>query len=103
MNKNSRLKQSTINFNLKLFRNINLGFVKGRILMNIYNLFDKRNENNVWSDSGRAGVSRIIENALINESKYEEILRPNTVKDYYNHPEWYSNPREIQFGFEIVW
>ena len=103
MTKNSRLKQPTINFDLKLFKNIQYGNLKGRILMNIYNLFDLRNENIVWTDSGRSGSSPTIEDALLNEAQYEEILRPNTVSDYFNHPEWYSNPREIQFGLELSW
>ena len=103
MTTNSRLKQATINFDIKLYHNVQIGDLKGRVLMNIFNLFDYRNENHVWTDSGRSGTSTIIDNALLNESQFEEVLRPNTVADYLNHPEWYSDPRQIQFGLEFSW
>ena len=67
------------------------------------NLIDRRNENHVWTDSGRSGTSTTIDNALLNESQFEEVLRPNTVAEYLNHPEWYSDPRQIQFGLELSW
>ena len=103
MTTNSRLKQPTMNFDVKLYHNVQVGNLKGRVLMNIFNLFDRRNENYVWTDSGRSSTSTTIDNALLNESQFEEVLRPNTVADYLNHPEWYSDPRQIQFGLEFSW
>ena len=97
---NSRRKQPTINFDLKLFKDIKIGnFANGRVYLTINNLFDTRNEITIWGDTGRA--SGTAEQTLAEENDDGNPLRPNTISDYYNHPEWYSNPRNIQLGVQI--
>jgi len=32
-----------------------------------------------------------------------EPLRPNTIHQFFNRPDWYDEPREIQFGFQFSW
>ena len=32
-----------------------------------------------------------------------EPLRPNSIYQYYNRPDWYDEPREIQVGFQLSW
>ncbi len=101
---NSRRKQPTLNFDLKLFRNLEFpGGRTGRVFLNIYNLFDRRNEVNIWADTGRANKTIGENQALALEAIHPEPLRPNTVSDYFNHPEWYTPPRNIQFGMELSW
>ena len=100
---NSGRKQPTINFDVKVFRNFKFWYLNGRVLLNIFNLFDRRNEIHVWSDSGRSSSSASKDNAIMNASQFEEPLRPNTVKEYFIHPEWYSEPRQIQIGVELSW
>lgn len=97
---NSRRKQPTINFDLKLFKNIKIeNFANGRVYLTINNLFDTRNEITIWGDTGRS--SGTAEQTLAEENDDGNPLRPNTISDYYNHPEWYSNPRNIQLGLQI--
>ncbi|NQU67813.1 MAG: hypothetical protein HQ510_07725, partial [Candidatus Marinimicrobia bacterium] len=101
---NSRRKPLSINFDLKLYRDI---YIKqggrGRIFMNIQNIFDTKNENTVYGDTGRAGKTIYEANAILREQGSPEPLRPNTIQEYYNRPDWYSTPRNIQFGIELSW
>ena len=66
------------------------------MFLKIYNLLDRLNERNVFSDTGRATYST--------EPLYFGSERPrglNTLEDYYIRPDFYSAPREIQFGLEV--
>jgi len=99
--RNSRRKSSNFRVDLKLFKQIRVGTINGKFYINIYNLFDRRNELTVYGDSGRSDQT-------IEESRAEiispfEPLRPNTISEYYNRPHWYDEPREIQFGFQFAW
>ena len=97
---NSRRKQPTINFDLKLFKDIEISnFASGRIFLTINNLFDTRNEITIWGDTGRS--SGTAEQTLAEENDDGNPLRPNTISDYFNRPEWYSDPRNIQFGVQL--
>ena len=62
----------------------------------IYNVFDRLNEVNVFSDTGRASYST--------EPLYAGGDRPrglNTLDDYFIRPDFYSSPRRILVGFEV--
>jgi hypothetical protein len=97
---NSRRKQSTVNSDLKLYKEITFaGDIHGRFFININNLFDTRNEITIWGDTGRS--SGTAEQSLAEENDDGNPLRPNTISDYFNHPEWYSDPRNIQFGVQV--
>jgi len=86
---------------LKIFKNINFGQINGRIYINIHNLLDSRNQNYVYADSGQSDET--IEQARAEIISPFEPLRPNTLHDFYNRPDWYDDPREIQLGFQIAW
>ena len=97
---NSRRKQSTVNFDLKLYKEITFSRdIHGRFFININNLFDTTNEITIWGDTGRS--SGTAEQSLAEENDDGNPLRPNTISDYFNHPEWYSDPRNIQFGVQV--
>tara|TARA_B100000809_G_scaffold149115_1_gene146608 strand:+ start:98 stop:1348 length:1251 start_codon:yes stop_codon:yes gene_type:complete len=97
---NSRRKQSTVNFDLKLYKEITFARdIHGRFFININNLFDTTNEITIWGDTGRS--SGTAEQSLAEENDDGNPLRPNTISDYFNHPEWYSDPRNIQFGVQV--
>ena len=100
---NSMRKRSTINFDLKAFRNFKLYGLSGKFIINIYNIFDTRNEVTVWADTGRSNQTSEQKNAENINNKYPEPLRPNSIQDYFNHPEWYSSPRQVQMGVEFKW
>ena len=85
----------------KFFKNIKLGRLQGKVYVNIFNLTDRRNENYVYGDTGTS-------NETIEKNRAEiispfEPLRPNTIDQYFNRPDWYDEPREIQMGLQISW
>ena len=66
------------------------------LFLKIYNLLDRLNERDVFSDTGRADYST--------EPLYFGAGRPrglNTLEDYYIRPNFYSAPRRIQIGLEV--
>ena len=99
--RNSRRKMSTFRIDLKLFKQIQFESIKGKLYINIYNVLDRRNEINVFGDSGRSNET--IERARAEIISPFEPLRPNTINEYFNHPDWYDEPREIQFGLQFSW
>ena len=99
--RNSRRKSSTFRVDTKLFKNIKLGRLNGRVYINVYNLLDRRNENYVYADSGTSDET--IEENRANIISPFEPLRPNTLEDFFDRPDWYDEPREIQLGFQFRW
>ena len=60
----------------------------------IYNLFDIKNQVNVYNDSGTA-------NFTIDEYNYAKrngLALVNTLEQYYRNPTMYSEPRRIEIG-----
>ena len=99
--RNSRRKASTFRMDIKFFKNIFLGNVNGKIYMNIFNLLDRRNQNYVYADSGTSDET--IEQVRAEVISPFEPLRPNTLKDFFDRPDWYDEPREIQLGLQLSW
>ena len=66
------------------------------LFVRIFNVFDRLNERNVFTDTGRADYST--------EPLYIGDQRPrglNTIDQFYIRPDFYSEPRKIQIGFEV--
>jgi hypothetical protein len=80
-----------------------MGSLSGKFYINIYNLLDRRNEMNVYGDSGRANETIEKARAESISTDEKEPLRPNTIGDFFNRPDWYDEPREIQFGLQFAW
>ncbi len=93
--KNSRRKPNNWVVDFRLFKDFTIRKLRFRFYTQILNLFDRKNELNVWADTGRADYTLTGKNAGY------DPRRPNTVKEYLTHPEWYGQPREVQFGLEI--
>jgi len=99
LKRNSRRKPVTFRLDLKLQRKIQMMGIDGKIYLSIYNATDRRNQINVYADSGSAGET--IEKKRANILSPFEPLRPNTVEEYYSRPDWYDHPRQIQFGLQF--
>lgn len=67
------------------------------VFMNVYNLFDIRNELNVYSDTGTAGYTSTIDPAKI---PYDPS-RIGTVDELVKQSGWYNSPRQIQIGMAL--
>ena len=87
---NSERKPSQFNFDLKINKQFSFGKQNIRVFAKIYNLLDRRNEENVYSDTGRAGYT--IEETALQETHLTE-------KDFLARPDFYSEPRQIRIGF----
>jgi len=70
--------------------------LKYTFFFRVFNLFDRLNEKEVFADTGRAGYTLA--------PLYMGGLRPrglNTLEQYFIRPDFYSEPRRIQFGIEF--
>jgi hypothetical protein len=67
------------------------------LFMNIYNLFDQRDETNVYTDTGTAQYTTTIDPSKI---PYHSE-RVSTVEDYTVQRGWYTSPRQIHIGLMI--
>jgi outer membrane receptor protein involved in Fe transport len=90
--------QKPDNFNVDLFviKKMNWNNYTYSLFLKVYNLFDRLNERDVYSDTGRATYST--------EPLYVGGARPrglNTLEDYYVRPNFYSAPRRVLIGLEI--
>jgi len=95
LTENSARKPWTSNVDLRISRTINIGTTRVSAFLNIRNLFDRRNANNVYSDTGLADYTM---QGITQKDRFLEI---SNVDDYYNNPNYYSPPRFIQFGLRI--
>lgn len=96
---NSRRKPITYSLDLKLSYSLGLIGTQAQLFLNVYNLLDRRNEQTVYGDTGR--TNRSLEELRAKGPAYETPLRPNTIADWFNRPDWYSPPRQIQIGLNI--
>jgi hypothetical protein len=91
---NSGRKPSQTSFDLKLQKVIPLYGFNAVGYVKVYNLFDTRNENTVYLDTGRSGYTLV--------SNYAGDVRGiNTLADFLNRPDWYSEPRKVLVGLSI--
>ena len=99
--RNSRRKSSTFRLDLKVHREITLGGYKGKLYIRIQNLTDRRNQISVYGDSGK--TDETIEKARAQIISPFEPMRPNTINEFFNRPDWYDPPRQIQMGIQFSW
>lgn len=93
---NSEVKPSTFNVDVRAYYNIELPFGSMTVFGRIYNLFDTLNEYGVFDDSGRAGYTK---DQVLATKINPELNGVNTLNEYFNNPQFYSEPRRLEFGF----
>ncbi len=69
------------------------------VFLKIYNVFDTANENNVYTDTGRAGYTLALVQA---EQAAQPVRGNNTLQQYYSRPDFYSAPRQIEIGLSLT-
>ena len=94
---NNGRKPATYNIDMRSFYNFTLS--KSAQLsahINIYNIFDIRNELTVYSDTGRSSSSLL-------PTYTPQLSGPmlNTLDEYLVNPSYYSSPRQIKIGLSI--
>ena len=93
---NNARKPSTMNVDMRSYYNFNISGIRFALHLNIYNLFDIRNELSVFSDTGRSTYTLV--------PTYTPQLsgrQLNTLDQYLMSPASFSSPRQIKFGMSI--
>ncbi len=98
LTKNSRRRPATYTFDLNMYKSFSFAPVNMTVFMKVFNLFDRRNEEGVYGETGRAFASV---RSLGAEPVNRNPGRINTVEQFILRPDFYSEPREIQLGLEI--
>jgi outer membrane receptor protein involved in Fe transport len=94
---NSRRRPETYTVDLRAFKNFVIGDLSFSFYTKIFNLLDTRNELDVYAQTGRATATP----AQLGIGSITGGNRLNTVEQYLQRPEFYSEPRQIQFGIEM--
>lgn len=90
---NTARMPSKVNVDLQFYKDIDLWGQLFSLYLKVYNVFDIKNEINVYRDTGRAGYSLV--------SRYTpESQGANTLSEFLNNPSYYSEPRKIILGID---
>jgi outer membrane receptor for ferrienterochelin and colicin len=93
---NSARKPGISTVDLRLFKKFRLNKVYDiSLFAYIYNLFDQRSPNGVYSDTGSPQYTLSTRSASLDAN------RVSTLEDNVIHPEWYGEPRQVQVGFSF--
>lgn len=95
LQKNSRRIPSQFSMDLKLDKTIQLMGLEITFFTRIFNLLDNKVPLKVFTDSGKPDFTTEGQGVGYNAN------RPNTVEEYLKYPDRYSEPRNVQFGFEF--
>ena len=93
---NSSRKPNIISFDMRTSYELKLLGFRSNLFVNIYNIFDIRNEINVWNDTGRATYT-----LSANDVSLTNPERIGNLTEHLLKPEWYSEPRKIDIGLKI--
>ncbi len=91
---NTETKPATYNVDLRAYKDFEISAYRLSLFLRINNLFDIKNQVNVYGDSGSADFT-LSEN-LARDLKLPEYV--NSISEYYRNPSFYSEPRRIEFG-----
>ncbi|MBI5726315.1 MAG: hypothetical protein HY965_00560 [Ignavibacteriales bacterium] len=90
---NSETKPSTFNVDLKAYKDFQVDPFRLSLFMRVQNLFDIKNQYDVYSDSGTADFTIDEKNAA---GKQNPVI--NSIDEYFRTPTMYNEPRRIEFG-----
>ena len=93
---NNAREPSTYNLDLRSYYHFDLFGMKASFSMNVYNLFDTRNELTVYSDTGRSTYTLV-------PTYTPQYSGPgyNSLDEFLVRPDYFSSPRQIKLGFSI--
>jgi outer membrane receptor protein involved in Fe transport len=92
---NSRRIPSQFVLDLKVDKAFNLSGIDLNLFLRVFNLLDNKNAIRVFGDTGQPNFT--TETQTIGENSQ----RPNTPEEYVKYPDYYGEPRNVQFGLEI--
>ena len=91
---NSERKPSFFNVDAHAYKNLKVSDFHFTLFIRVFNLLDRKNENDVYSDTGRAGYS-------INATRTGTVFGVNSLEEYIRRPDFYSTPRQIIVGLSF--
>jgi hypothetical protein len=95
---NSARRPAQINVDLTVNRAFRLTTgSRFEVYMNVYNIFDARNQTTVYGDTGSADYTTNTDPSKIEYN----ASRISTVQDFVTQPSWYSAPRQVEMGVII--
>ncbi len=80
---------------LRFSREFRFAGIRQKLFLKVFNVFDRRNEIDVYSDTGRAA------NSLISQFIGERRANVNTLDEWLQRPDFYSEPRRVLAGVEV--
>ncbi|MCH7496068.1 MAG: TonB-dependent receptor [Candidatus Marinimicrobia bacterium] len=83
--RNSSRLPATLNMDVRLNKDFNIGRIRYRLYSDILNFFNRQNVNSVFSTTG----------------KPNESANPNSSIEIQDRPEFYAPPRSIEVGIQI--
>ncbi len=90
---NSEVKPGTFTIDLRVFKDFVFGASRFQVFAKVDNLLDRRNEFNVFEDTGRATYS--LER---NVDASNHVGPVDFLDRYYTRPEFFSEPRRVVMG-----
>jgi len=91
---NSERKPFQIDFDFQTHKDFYIGGVKYTIFARIFNVFDRRNENRVFADTGDA--ERTLDIFSTGEAR-----GLNTLEEFFLRPDFFAEPRRVQVGLKF--
>jgi len=92
---NSERLPNQYSFDVYLNYNVKVAGLNLSLFANIYNLFDTRNATWVWTDTGAPDYT------LDAIGIFEDSKRVGSLQEFFTHPEWYTEPRQLQLGVAL--
>lgn len=92
---NSGRKPFNYNIDLRISKEFSMLNMRYNVFLKVYNLFDRENEINVFTDTGRAGYS------LQSHYLAERRAFVNSLTEWLTRPDFYSEPRKVIIGLDI--
>jgi outer membrane receptor protein involved in Fe transport len=86
---NSMRMKNFLTIDLNTYKDFRFADTRLRVFFNVFNLFDRRNVNFVYGDSG----SPVRPDPITIPQQFDE--------GFYNNPGHYSEPRRVQFGVQM--
>ena len=98
---NSERKPLQTNVDLLIEKSFDLSDIVLTAFLKVYNLFDTKNENFVYDDTGRATYT--LQSGRSGPEATNELAATNpgikSADEYFVRPQYYSSPREVRLGF----
>lgn len=95
---NSGRKPFHFTTDLNMYKYFKIGGSNLKFVLKVYNLFDRKNENYVHDDTGRANSSLVPTYAGQSVREHQDHPAVHSLDEYLYRPTYYSNPRQILLG-----